>query len=222
MTTSSSSPCNDYGTVHQLRFQLSLEWLAPHLGPKVRVLELGGMSPFSGMIMPRIGGMHGAPEDLRGKIQREDERYDVVLCMEVIEHIADTDGLHTEWQGDGVRNMLRETFRVLKPGGLLFLTTPNAASITAIHHALQLGPPMIYRPHVREYAPYELDVIVRDAGFEIERRETIDTWRNAITPRRHTDIKNFLHHAGFPENLRGEDIFMLARKPILDSAKEGP
>ena len=151
--------------------------------------------------------------DLRYEYAMAGDRWDVVLCMEVLEHIADGDGLHTEWQGDGVNTLLAEMFRVLKPGGVLFLTTPNAVSITAIHHALRLAPPMLYRPHVREYAPYELDELVRAAGFAIDRRETLDVWRNAITPEQHKTISDFIYHHGYPADLRGEDIFLLAHKP---------
>lgn len=213
---------DDYAAVHAKRFELSLQWIVPHLLSGADVYELGGATEFTGMLKAAADFAGASQHDLRyDRPQIPDGRFDVVLCMEVIEHIADKDGLHTEWTGDGVDTMLREAFRILKPGGILFLTTPNAASITAIHHALRLAPPMIYRPHVREYAPYELDEIVRAAGFVIERRETLDVWRNAISPEHHRRISEFIDYSGFyPRELRGEDIFMLARRPILETPKE--
>jgi SAM-dependent methyltransferase len=45
-----------------------------------------------------------------------DRHFDAVISMDVVEHIVDP----LPW--------LREALRVLKPGGLLFLTTPNYAS----------------------------------------------------------------------------------------------
>lgn len=202
----------DYREVHRLRFQLSLEWLAPYLGPDVDVLELGGASPFTGMLGGLCKAVGIVGSDLRYAQHMASDFWDVVLCMEVIEHIGDTDGLHTEWAGDGVQAMLKEAARLMKPKGILFLTTPNAASITAIHHGLRLEPPMIFRPHVREYVPYELDAIVRQAGFNIIRRETLDVWRNAISETDHAAIKAFMERRNYPLELRGEDIFLLARR----------
>src|SRR5207248_2061213 len=43
------------------------------------------------------------------------EAVDVVILTQVIEHVADTDGL------------VQEILRVLKPGGTLLLSTPNLA-----------------------------------------------------------------------------------------------
>ena len=45
-----------------------------------------------------------------------DSRFDAIVSMDVVEHVVDP----VPW--------LREALRVLKPGGLLFLTTPNYAS----------------------------------------------------------------------------------------------
>jgi SAM-dependent methyltransferase len=45
-----------------------------------------------------------------------DARFDAVISMDVVEHLRDP------------RPWLREALRVLKPGGVLFLTTPNYAS----------------------------------------------------------------------------------------------
>lgn len=201
----------DYAKVHAKRFELSLEWLAPHLAG-ADVVELGGSSPFTDVVRPKCRTLLTIPNDLRYDLARPDAKWDLCLCMEVIEHVADQDGLNTEWRGSGVDVMLAEAKRMLKPGGFLFVSTPNAASITAIHHALRLAPPMLYRPHVREYAPYELDEIIRKAGFNITRRETFDLWRNAIDPGQHKMISQFIYNMGYPVELRGEDIFLLAQK----------
>lgn len=46
----------------------------------------------------------------------DDNSIDVVYCFDMIEHIADVDELH---------KMMAEIKRLLKPGGMLFIETPN-------------------------------------------------------------------------------------------------
>lgn len=211
-----SAPQPSYEEVHAKRFALSMEWLRPLLTGKPRLLECGGVSAFTEQLRAQWVPVDGTKGDLRYGTGGTEGTYDGVLCMEVLEHIADQEpaGISAEWQGDGARALLGSIFRSLKPGGWLFLTTPNAASITTIKHALRLAPPQLYRPHVREYAPYELDELVRAAGFAIERRETLDVWRNAISPEEHRAIIAFIARSGYPKELRGEDIFLLARKTM--------
>jgi len=55
--------------------------------------------------------------NLNHKFPFEDNSYDMVLAMEIIEHV------HSPFF------FLEECFRVLKPGGKLILTTPHAPSI---------------------------------------------------------------------------------------------
>ncbi|MDX2053357.1 MAG: class I SAM-dependent methyltransferase [Polyangiaceae bacterium] len=51
-----------------------------------------------------------------GRLPYQDDSFDVVVSMDVVEHVPEP----LPW--------LAETLRVLKPGGVLFLTTPNYAS----------------------------------------------------------------------------------------------
>jgi SAM-dependent methyltransferase len=55
--------------------------------------------------------------DLNGRIPYDDETFDVCFSIEVIEH------LHNP------QNIINEIHRVLKPNGMLFLSTPNVHSI---------------------------------------------------------------------------------------------
>ncbi len=62
-------------------------------------------------------GIIGAVCDLESELAFSDEYFDVIFAGEIIEHILDTE------------LFLKELCRVLKKGGYLILTTPNAASI---------------------------------------------------------------------------------------------
>lgn len=77
----------------------------------------------------------------------EDDSFDFVVSFETIEHVEDDHGF------------LREARRVLHPGGVFFVSTPNRA-VTS---------PNIARPpnpfHVREYLLPDIQALVQEAGF---------------------------------------------------------
>ncbi|SDC61680.1 class I SAM-dependent methyltransferase [Actinokineospora iranica] len=75
---------------------------------------------------------------------------DVVANLQVIEHLWDQEGF------------LAECHRVLRPGGLLLVTTPNRITFSP-------GRDTPLNPfHTRELAADELDGLLRDAGFAVE------------------------------------------------------
>jgi len=208
---------DDYADVHAKRYQKSLEWISPLADKAEKILDVGGESPFTKILRERWPGK--IEPYLTGDLRKLFiiANCDLILAMETIEHIPDCEDpetIHHRWIGTGAEGLLASCWMSLKPGGHLFLTTPNCCSITAIHHALNHQPPMLYRPHVREYSVYELDEMIRPIGFEIVRRETLDVWRNAISMREHAQIKRFIEEENYPQELRGEDIFLLARRPL--------
>ncbi len=85
-----------------------------------------------------------------GALPFPDRQFDLVTSFQVIEHVA------------GVADYLAEIRRVLRPGGLVVFTTPNAA--------IRLDPGM--RPwnrfHVREYTGDELRQTLREAFPQVE------------------------------------------------------
>lgn len=93
-----------------------------------------------------------------------DGQMDVVVFGEVLEHMTN-DPMHA----------LREISRVLKPGGLLVLTTPNAArieNVVALAEGRNLYDPYSaygpYGRHNREYTRDELHRLLTYCGFEVE------------------------------------------------------
>jgi 2-polyprenyl-3-methyl-5-hydroxy-6-metoxy-1,4-benzoquinol methylase len=51
--------------------------------------------------------------DLNQKLQYKDEAFDIILCLEVLEHLEEP------------YNVISEFFRVIRKGGLLIMSTPN-------------------------------------------------------------------------------------------------
>lgn len=100
-----------------------------------------------------------------------DETFDVILFCEVIEHLLD----------DPLR-ALREIHRILKPSGLLVVTTPDVGRLRNLFALMEgrniydpysgFGP---YGRHNREFTPHELDQLLRFAGFTHEQIFTEDS-----------------------------------------------
>lgn len=220
MSTTAQPPVrNEYLEVHLKRFELSLAVLKPRITPAMRVLETGGSGDFTGLFAAAIGVRpEPTTTDLRYGLPIDDASYDVVLSMEVLEHLHDVPPtefgrIPHSWEGTGTATHLAEAFRVLRPGGLLFLTTPNLCSLRSIQALIAGAPAGLYRPHVREYTPREVRTMVEAAGFRIETLETLDPWPGGITPPQAQRIRALIEQHGGPTVLRDGDIFLLARKP---------
>jgi ubiquinone/menaquinone biosynthesis C-methylase UbiE len=80
-----------------------------------------------------------------------DNAFDLVTCIETLEHIRD------------VQLALSEIRRVLRPGGLLALTTPAAARWRVLLHGLEHP----FSPHVRAFTKQSLRTTLETMGFHI-------------------------------------------------------
>jgi SAM-dependent methyltransferase len=131
--------------------------------------------------------------------------FDAVVAGEVIEHVVDTD------------HLLREIARVLRPGGVLVITTPNLASLENRIRLLLGRYPMWmdYRVegigHLRYYTPRLLRAHLAQHGFSVERH--VGNWVPFL-PQHWMDDRRFswLARTGdwFPS--LAMDILMKARR----------
>jgi SAM-dependent methyltransferase/glycosyltransferase involved in cell wall biosynthesis len=90
----------------------------------------------------------------RGELQSAgypDGFFDVVFCSEVIEHLLDPVSL------------LDESARILRPGGLIYLTTPNFNSLS--RRLLGLDWRVFGKEHVCYFTPHALGRLASNAGF---------------------------------------------------------
>ncbi len=139
-----------------------------------------------------------------------DASFDTVLACEIFEHFLH-DPMH----------MLLECRRVLANGGSLVLTTPNVVSCASVARVLESKEnPQFYSkyayplgeyadmeiPHVREYTPYELEEVLRYAGFEIDYlfTEPIEGYNARVW------VMDFLKENKYPAHLRGEQMYAVA------------
>lgn len=112
--------------------------------------------------------------------------FDAVVFTEVFEHLRDYP-----------LRSLQESHRILRPGGRLYLTTPNAAYIVNRLRFLRGAAPgsplsdwmygLPFARHAREYTFPEMDQLLRVAGFHTVRRESrhfhLDVGRTSLAPR---------------------------------------
>jgi SAM-dependent methyltransferase len=109
-----------------------------------------------------------------------ENHFDVVIASEVIEHLADP------------RDLLREAARVLRPGGLLWATTPHSRGASA--RALGIGWSTVCPPeHLHLFSRRGLKNLLREAGFSrvrvathgVNPYEILAGWRGRAAPPPH-------------------------------------
>lgn len=152
----------------------------------------------------------------------KDETFDTILFCEVLEHIV-VDPLRC----------FSKLRRVLRPGGQLVLTTPNAVRLINFAHMLagknffdryhpQNG---IYGRHNREFTLSEVTRILESEGFEIKVAKTLDRYNyDAVEmfvdsydeqtklPWSGTALRNMLAQLNAETQHRGDNIYVVAVK----------
>jgi SAM-dependent methyltransferase len=186
---------SEYYSHHRTRLAADLHLVDQNVAKGARVLEYGAipllMTAALAALDFQVNALDLAPERFAGAIGNlgldvtrcdvETEKvpfaegiFDVVLFNELFEHLR-INPVFT----------MREVHRVLKPGGLLLLSTPNLRSFRGIRnlvlrnqgHAVSAG---VYRQyekletlghmgHVREYTTREVSDFLTRIGFRVEK-----------------------------------------------------
>ena len=195
-----------------------------------RVLELGGRSPILSYLESRGVIAEEYTEELRNEISLPQETFDVVLLLEVFEHLKDIESQsHNATQCfTGPKHLIKEIQKLLKPGGVMILTTPNASSLNVFYNFLMKRTPYNYNLHPREYTKAEvIDLVLKgnveyknyqDTGelvdlgrFELINSQIIDVWNLPPEANREKLIEA-IHACGADTTERGDDMMFIFRK----------
>ncbi len=134
-----------------------------------------------------------------------DGEFDLVIFAEIIEHLL-----------NDPCKVIREIKRVLKPSGVLVLTTPNVARLENV--ARLIAGENIYDPysgygpygrHNREYNRHELVTLLQFEGFTVEHHFTADVHQNNAAG--FFALERLANLVKFREGDLGQYIFLRAR-----------
>jgi SAM-dependent methyltransferase len=107
-----------------------------------------------------------------------DSQFDFVVSLEVIEHLP------------APLDLVREMWRVTRPGGLLLLTTPNFNGISRRYLGIQWR--VIDPEHLGYFTPSTLSRLLRDVGYKSiwvkSRSLDVLSWRSGSGPARTTQF----------------------------------
>ncbi len=154
-----------------LRHVFAYEYIVRHLDAGASVLEIGFGEGYGTCLLAEKAGTVQAIDVDRKVVDYGNHRhstancrfqhydgctipfpgahFDTVVTLQVIEHVGDDAGF------------VAEAARVLKPGGTLWLTTPNRT------HRIPPGG-KIWNPfHLREYYPHELESVLAQAFEDV-------------------------------------------------------
>jgi len=138
------------------------------------------------------------------------EKFDAVLCVEVIEHVENP------WQ------LVREATLLAKPGGLVLISTPNVGSwYSRLRFFLNGKFPFFCKEDSRRYGHIhavtwtELELMCEAAGLQVERISSAGTlprlWLNGSLLTQLTNILGFCGSFFMRGNWRGLCIIAVAR-----------
>ena len=206
---------DEYLETHERRFNITISHLEAEglLKDGISILELGTPTVFTEMLNERFDvNITNTSTDLRYDIPITEKKFDLVLCMELIEHIKDQNtedlGELASFNGSGIKNLISECARLLKIGGALFVSTPNVHCYKVFENWCKNIDLYTYNPHPRELSMSYLEEVLGE-HFDLNVRY-IKCWDCHGADTHLMELaKEFLKQNGFSYDHRDKgDIFI--------------
>ena len=180
------------------------------IGKKIR--EIGKATRIAQFFRDRGEDADGTEGDPRYEIREPSASVDLMMSFEIMQRIKDqveTSFEETEYFNEsGVRTFAGEIVRVLKPGGVFVMTTPNPNSLLALERLRAFEPPVLFRAHVREYTREEVVEIF--SPLRLLHYETQNSF--FLFQRDPAEMEAAFTAAGWPTEHRGETHFCIFTK----------
>lgn len=146
----------------------------------------------------------------RGRVDLPDGTADVVTCVETIEHV------------ENPRALVRELARLLRPGGWLFLTTPNqlsaAAKLSLVlrnQYPAFVEAPGLYPAHITALLEADLVRLARECGFSDVSVEYSGVGRVPLSSRHWPRI--LARSSGALARALSDNVLLGGRKPLSEA-----
>ena len=177
-----------YINTHKKRFKASIQYLVANeiLKDGMRVLNIGACDYWREIFCSVKQDIDYTEFTGDIRLPVDSNNYDLVLCMEVIEHLKDLESPvgspeFDEFNGSGIKGMLKNCKELLTPGGHLFISTPNTHCYRTMFNWVMGNDLFTYSPHPRELSwAYMKGVIKRH--FDIVHTECFSNWNCHNTP----------------------------------------
>lgn len=186
------------------------------LAPETQLAETGDLGEVGLKLRAAGYDCQGVGGDVREKMLAHDASLDLLLSLEVFEHLQDIPPKtwrHTAiFHENGAQGFAKECARIVRPGGHLLLTTPNATSLFSLIQIAEGQAPMLWRQHVREYTIAEVTAHFEAVGFVLEH---IETWHayHFLHPHDIESLENrYLKPLGASCEHRGDDAAFIFRR----------
>jgi len=137
------------------------------------------------------------------KLPFQNESFESITFLEVIEHVKNPS------------RCLNEIWRVLKPNGLIEVSTPNPTNWRILLRLFLHKKCKPWREHISCWGLAELTNLLRTVGFEVVKHDYIvDSERNKFEKWTHRYIEAFMHKISLCHALTGRSLYVVAKKTV--------